>query len=120
MVFSSLLFLFAFLPAALIVHAVGGRHFRNLTLLTASLFFYAWGEGASVILMALSILANYLFGVLLDTHQGKRSAKLVLGTGIAINLGVLFVFKYLNFLITTMPSPISLMSIAKRAEPSTV
>lgn len=66
MVFSSLLFTFAFLPIIVILYYCLGKNFRNIVLLIGSLFFYAWGEPVYVILMYISILINYFLGCLLD------------------------------------------------------
>ncbi|MDP6954987.1 MAG: MBOAT family protein, partial [Planctomycetota bacterium] len=71
MVFSSQVFLFLFLPLVLLLYLVLGRWFRNLVLLTASLFFYAWGEQEVVILMLASIVGNYAFGRWLGSAQER-------------------------------------------------
>ena len=71
---------------------------KNIELLIASLIFYAWGEPKNVILMLVSIAANYGFGLLLDKYdENKRIRKLVLIGSVVFNLGLLFYFKYLGF-----------------------
>ncbi len=100
MVFSSLIFLFFFLPAVLFCYyIVPQRHLavRNGVLLAFSLFFYFYGEPRLIILLLLSILINYLFGLLMRSPH--RKAWLVLC--IIINVGMLGVYKYLNFFIAT-------------------
>lgn len=99
LVFSSPLFLFLFLPAALALYTLVGPRLRNLLLLTASLFFYSWGELAYAWILALSICGNYLFGRLLDQDAlPDRRRRLYLAGGLAFNLLPLTYFKYLNFL----------------------
>ena len=102
MLFSSSVFLFIFLPAVLLGHfLLRGQRARNLLLLAASLFFYAWGEPVYVFLMLFSICANYVLGRGIDKRQGKRR-KALLALAVAVDLGVLFVFKYLNFTIENL------------------
>ena len=74
---------------------------RNILLLCASLFFYAWGEPRFVLVMMASIAINWMFGVLIDkVHENRRKAKALLGIDVAFNLGLLFVFKYLSYTCT--------------------
>ena len=96
MVFSTIIFMCAFLPLVMIGYYVTPSKGKNLFLLCVSLFFYAFGEPAYVFLMLLSILINYIVGVLL--HYRKRK-KLVLISGLLLNLSILCVFKYANFII---------------------
>jgi len=96
MVFSSSIFLFAFLPVVLFLYYVLFRksiQLKNICLLIASLFFYAWGEPVVVLLMILSILVNYIFGLFINS----KSKKLILCLSIIFNLSFLFIFKYLDF-----------------------
>ena len=100
MLFSSTVFLFAFLPMVLFVYYVFFiKHIKakNVLLLISSLFFYAWGEPRFVLIMMLSIIMNFLFGLLSDKYQGKKSGRLVIATMLCFNLGILFIFKYLAF-----------------------
>lgn len=99
MVFSSVTFLFFFLPALLFVYYFADERFRNLLLLMASLFFYAWGEPKNVFLMIISIGANYLFGICVEKYRKKKA---ILAVSLVFNLGMLFVFKYLNFAVNTV------------------
>ena len=100
MVFSSTIFLFIFLPVCLFFNFIIDKKFKNLVLLIFSLIFYAWGEPKSVILMLFSILFNYFFGILVE-KDNKYIKKSSLILACVYNLGVLFVFKYLNFSIDT-------------------
>lgn len=97
MVFSSLTFLYLFLPAVLLGYFVIPRRCRNFWLLFASLFFYAWGETFYVFLMLVSLCTNYAFGLLLDKSASAKSRKAVLGAAVSANLGLLAAFKYANF-----------------------
>jgi alginate O-acetyltransferase complex protein AlgI len=99
MTFSSIFFLFFFLPAVLLVYAVTGRSFRNLTLLLFSLVFYAWGEGIYVTLMLGSVVVNYIFGLLIARSATTRSRKVFLTFVILINLIPLVYFKYSEFFL---------------------
>ena len=106
MLFSSVVFVFCFLPAVVLLYYTVGRlsiHLRNGLLLAASLVFYAWGEPKNVLLLLLSCAANYLFGLLCgsDRASGRlRRAWLIAAVG--FNLGMLFVFKYLNFTVSVI------------------
>ncbi|WP_018388165.1 MBOAT family protein [Ancylobacter sp. FA202] len=98
MVFSSVTFLFYFLPAFLICYfATPGLRARNLVLLAFSLVFYAWGGLANVLVLAVSIVANYLFALLIDTRTGPWRLRM-LGLAVALNLSGLIAFKYAGFL----------------------
>ena len=96
MVFSSLLFLYAFLPVCLLLYfLVPGLTGKNIVLLCASLVFYAWGEPVYVFLMLAVAALNWGFGLLLE----KRPEKLWLALCVALNLASLVVFKYAGFLV---------------------
>lgn len=96
MLFSSVPFLFYFLPAVLLLYFVLPKTFRNAVLLCASLFFYYWGEPKYLVLMVASILAGYVFGILIDRCRHKR---LMLTLGTALCLAALLYFKYADFFI---------------------
>lgn len=96
MLFSSVPFLFYFLPAVLLLYFVLPKAFRNAALLCASLFFYYWGEPKYLVLMVASILAGYVFGILIDRCRYKR---LMLTLGTALCLAALLYFKYADFFI---------------------
>lgn len=97
MVFSSLVFLFLFLPIVLIFYYLSGNKFRNYILLMASLFFYAWGEPKYIYLIVFSILANYFFGLKVDVNS-KSNKKSWLLISIIFNISLLIIFKYADFL----------------------
>lgn len=95
MVFSSMLFLWCFLPIILVLYFISSKRFKNIILLVGSLIFYAWGEPKYILLMLFSIVINYMVGLLIDRFQDKK--KFILVIGILINLGMLGYFKYFNF-----------------------
>lgn len=102
MLFSSTEFLFLFLPVVMILYYipfVKNRTYRNVVLLLASLFFYAWGEPVFVALMVASIFVNWLIGLQMD-HSEKKKSWLVLS--VVWNLSLMFVFKYLMFVLSNM------------------
>ena len=102
MVFSSLLFLFRFLPAVLLLYYIAPRKFRNVILLLFSLFFYAWGEPKYVLLMLCSITVDFFIGKKVDwcKKRGRTaSAREWLRISLIYNIAVLCFFKYLDFLI---------------------
>ena len=102
MVFSSTVFLFAFLPLTLAGYYFLPRRFRNVFLMLASLLFYAWGEPKFVFVMIFSILMNYVFGLLVARAEKPGSRRLILTGMVLSNLSLFFVFKYLNFTIENL------------------
>ena len=95
MVFSSVLFIFFFLPLFLITYFLLPKKFRNAVLLIFSLIFYAWGEPIYVLLMIFSAFINYLFALLLS----RKNKKLYLTIGIILNILILAIFKYSDFIV---------------------
>ena len=105
MVFSSTIFLCVYLPLVLLGYYICPKKGKNLFLLIVSLIFYAWGEPKYVFLMIFSILVNYVFGLLMDKHrENKKRLKLLLAISVIIDLGLLSVFKYTDFIITNINS----------------
>lgn len=99
MLFSSMVFIFIFLPATCLLYYVcPNRTVRNIILTAASLFFYAWGEPLYILLMLASILINWAFALIIR----KKHAKFILACAAVFNIGLLFVFKYLDFFIGTV------------------
>ena len=101
MVFSSLIFLFAYLPLTLLCYYAAPRKYRNLVLFVLSLVFYGWGEPIYVLLMVLSIISAYLFGFLIERHKktDRKRARRAMILSLAVNLSFLLFFKYYNFFI---------------------
>lgn len=108
MLFSSLVFLWYFLPAVFLLYFITKNlHIRNGVLLAASLFFYAWGEPKYVILMLVSIGLNYFFGLWIGRMQSKHRMRLAVTTCVFLNLLVLGYFKYFNFAVEIANSLLS-------------
>ena len=105
MVFSSLAFLYYFLPIVLLLYFVLPNKARNMLILISGLFFYAWGEPKYIFIMILSTAIDYTAGRLMDYFDKspkKRTAFLLVS--VIMNLGLLAVFKYSSFIITTVNS----------------
>ncbi len=100
MLFSSIPFLFWFLPGVLILYAAAPEALKNTVLLLSSLFFYGWGEPRYVIWMMLAILMAYLFGLLIERYQSvPKLARLFLALSVSSSLLMLGYFKYADFFI---------------------
>lgn len=97
MVFSTIIFLCVFLPITIIGYYLMPGRGKNIFLLLCSLFFYAWGEPVYVFVMLASIICNYAFGMALYRFRNRR--KLWLMAAVAVNLGILCVFKYTGFIV---------------------
>lgn len=102
MVFSSVLFLFRFLPFFFIVYFLIPGRGKNVVLFLGSLLFYAWGEPVYILLMLFSTLVDYVNGRLIGKFQGRNQAKVFLVLSVVINLFILCFFKYADFLIQTV------------------
>lgn len=103
MLFSSIVFLFTFLPISLVIYYLVPRKAKNAVLLLFSLIFYAWGEPVYIFLMILSILFNYFSGLDLARKEGRKKARrrsLVLT--VVVNLLILGFFKYYGFVLTNL------------------
>lgn len=103
MVFSSLLFLFRFMPIAFAAYYLTPRRFKNLTLLIASLVFYSWGEVRYFPIMLSIILVNYFAGLGIEKYRDKTSLRRAILTGsIIFSVGFLAVFKYADFVLSNV------------------
>ncbi|MDD5907809.1 MAG: MBOAT family protein [Clostridia bacterium] len=102
MLFSSIPFAFYFLPAVLALYFAVPFRFKNAVLLVFSLAFYAWGEPGYLLLMAVSILLGWLFGLLIGKYRGTARARLFLVLSVAVSLGLLGWFKYADFAVNTL------------------
>ena len=99
MVFSSITFLFYFLPIVLAIYYIVPNKFKNVVILISSFAFYFFGEPTYILLMIFSIISTYIFGLLIDKHRGTENAKLFLILSIAISVALLVYFKYIDFII---------------------
>ena len=100
MLFSSISFLYYFLPCVLLIYFLVPKALKNTVLLTSSLLFYAWGEPVYVFLMISTIFVCYILGILIDKFRGAFLSKVFLFTAIVFCLGALGYFKYADFFIT--------------------
>ena len=99
MVFSSIPFLFIFLPVVLIVYHILPKKARNLFLLAANLIFYAYGEPLYVFLMISSIILNYIGAIVVEKSKDSRQKKILLAVFIVLNLAALGYFKYTGLVL---------------------
>ena len=100
MVFSSIIFMFTFLPLSLLLYYIMPRKFKNLILLMISLVFYAWGEPVYVLLMIFTIVFDYIMALIIDRNrEDKVKSKVIFIGTIGVNLLILGFFKYYGFLI---------------------
>lgn len=99
MVFSSIPFLYYFLPLVLILYFIVPDRLKNLVLLLASLFFYGWGEPSYVPLMLCSILLGYVFGLLIERYREGKWGRVLLALSVLSNVAILGYFKYADFFL---------------------
>lgn len=104
MVFSSLEFIFRFLPLFLLIYYIMPARFRNAVLFLGSLCFYAWGDLPYLFLILLSILINYF--IVIEMKRNKIYSRIWLIAALLFNFGMLFFFKYINFVIENINIPV--------------
>ena len=102
MVFSSVLFLFRFLPIFMICYFLVPRNMKNLVLFLGSLVFYAWGEPVYIFLMLFSTISDFVWGRLIEEYRGEDRSRIFLLCSVVINLFILGFFKYADFLLQTV------------------
>ncbi len=109
MVFSSLFFIYMFLPICLLMYfATKNISYRNCILSVFSLIFYAWGEPVWVFLVIFSAAIDYFNGIIIDKYRGTPKAKLAVINSLVVNLGILGIFKYSGFFVENLNSMLSL------------
>ena len=112
MVFSSLLFVYAFLPICMLIYALArGIKAKNIVLLVFSLLFYTWGEPVYVLLLLLMTFADWLFALLIDKTDKNAGRKILILLTCIVNLGILGVFKYTGFFLGNIQSIFGVPSI---------
>ncbi|MEG1415356.1 MAG: MBOAT family O-acyltransferase [Clostridium sp.] len=105
MVFSSMIFIFGFLPIILGAYYITPRKYKNLILLIGSFIFYSYGGVKFTIIVLISIILNYFCGIFIDRRRdNKMLSRMYLWIGIVINLGILGYFKYFNFFVENFSS----------------
>ena len=105
MVFSSNVFLFAFIPVVFALYFIVPKKFKNAVLFIVSLFFYAWGEPKYILLMLASITAAYVTGLFADKEKyGKSKALTATVIAVVWNIGLLMIFKYSDFFVSNANS----------------
>ncbi|MCF8367124.1 MAG: MBOAT family protein [Bacteroidales bacterium] len=106
MVFSSIVFLFIFLPSFLLVYYLINPKYKNYTILVFSLFFYAWGAPDFIFFVLISMILNFYIVKVMYKTSHIRPKQMLLGLSVIINLGLLLYFKYANFFIENVNSVI--------------
>lgn len=102
MLFSSISFLYYFLPLTGLAYFLSPKRMRNAVLLLCSLFFYAWGEPKYVLLMVVSILSGYVFGLLIEKHRSAKAGRAYCIISVMISLSFLLYFKYAGFFLKNL------------------
>ena len=108
MLFSSISFLYMFLPLVLLIYFAAPAKVRNYVLLLASLFFYFCGEPVYTLLLIFSAVSNYLYSLYISRHRGRFRAKAALIFSIVVNIGILGFFKYADFFMEDISLPIGI------------
>lgn len=98
MIFSSITFLYCFIPIVIMAYFIVPKYIRNVVLLISSLVFYAWGEPINIIFMIVSILQGYIFGILIERNRGKWQSRLFVTLTVIFSFGLLVYFKYMGFI----------------------
>ena len=99
MLFSSIPFLYYFLPVVLIAYFIVPDKMKNLMLLLSSLFFYGWGESKYVVLMLAVIIWGYVMGLFIEKYRERKAGKTALCLAVVLDVAVLGYFKYADFFI---------------------
>jgi alginate O-acetyltransferase complex protein AlgI len=120
MLFSTLIFLYSFLPAVLILYYLFSKEYRNKLLLVSSILFFAWGGVSFTVLLFFSLIVNYISGILIDKSSGTPKAKLYLTIGIIINLLLLGIFKYAGFVVENINYVFGLFTEYKVNDPGII
>lgn len=99
MLFSSISFLYYFLPIVLILYFIIPNKAKNLVLFLSSLFFYFWGEPVYTLVMVFAAFSGYIHGLFIDKYRGTKKSKIALISSLVVGLGLLGIFKYTDFFI---------------------
>lgn len=104
MLFSSIPFLYYFLPGVILVYFAVPKQLKNVVLLLSSLLFYAWSEQMLVVLFMATILVGYVLGLLIEKYRDRKLGKAFMVLSVVLNLFLLCYFKYMDFFIVTINS----------------
>ncbi len=100
MVFSSITFIYYFLPVVLLLYFIVPKKYKNIILLFSSIVFYIYGDISYLLVLVFSCISNYILGLLIDKY--RKHSKIIVGIAIGVNLIILIYFKYTNFLINNI------------------
>ena len=117
MLFSSLIFLYLFLPLTLLGYYLSPKSIKNYWLLLASLVFFAWGGVSFTFILLVSIVINFFIGLKIQKHLNAKSGYRWLFAGVSINILILGIFKYANFIIENINDLLHSVSIPKITNP---
>lgn len=107
MVFSSLIFLFLYLPIVLFIYYITPLKLRNLMLLIANVIFYAWGEPIYILIMVFSTFVDFFHGYFIEKYRcNDKLARCLVASSVIINLSILFFFKYYDFFVINLANVI--------------
>ena len=112
MLFASPLFLFLFLPLTLTLYVLAPKWAKNGVLLLASVLFYSWGEGLYAVLVVVSVLVNWVFGIAIGRSEEMIHRRRWLVWAIVVNIGTLAVFKYANFVVENLNGVLAALALA--------
>lgn len=102
LLFSSITFLYYFLPVILVLYFISPSKIKNRILLLGSLFFYAWGEGILVIMLVVTVFSGWLLGLFIGKNQKTKYGKIWLAVSVTADFAMLFYFKYIDFCIESI------------------
>ncbi len=108
MLFSSMTFLFVFMPIVMSIYLLSKKDIRNYVLLAASIIFYAWGEPRYLAIMIMTIVVTYIGARIVDKCMDDKKRKLALAATILVDLGFLIYFKYFNFIVDNVNAVLQL------------
>ncbi len=120
MLFSTLVFLYAFLPAVIILYYLIRKEYRNRLLLLVSLIFFAWGGVTYTLILVFSLIVNYVVGRLIHKWQDTSKARIALTVGVVLNLLILGIFKYADFVVDNLNYLVEMFSNFQMGNPGII
>lgn len=113
MLFSSISFSYYFLPLTIGLYFIVPKRFKNSVSHLASLVFYGWGEPKYILLMGLSVLSGYGFGLLVEKYRKKSAERILCGISVGVSLSFLLYFKYADFFIENFNVVTGILKLSK-------